>query len=102
MATDASVSLAELLQKDEAALVQNWVDNQINAPTFRPDRSQKRAFKANADVELVMGEPEVTDEKLRLYDRFHEFQSDEKGWPVHGPKDPQDYFARVDPSHIRG
>lgn len=63
----------------------------IPVGTFRPDRSQRRAWKANADVELVIGEPEVTDEKLRLYDRFHEFQADEKGWPVHGPKDPEDY-----------
>jgi leucyl-tRNA---protein transferase len=58
---------------------------------FQPDRSQRRAMKANTDVELVIGEPEVTDEKLRLYDRFHEHQSDEKGWPAHGPKDPRDY-----------
>lgn len=59
--------------------------------TFRPDRSQRRALKANADVELVVGPPAVTDEKLRLYDRFHEHQADEKGWPAHGPKDPADY-----------
>jgi arginyl-tRNA--protein-N-Asp/Glu arginylyltransferase len=63
----------------------------VPVATFRPDRSQRRASKANADVELVIGEPDVTDEKLRLYDRFHEFQSDEKGWPAHGPKDPRDY-----------
>ena len=59
--------------------------------TFQPDRSQRRARKANADVELVIGEPEITAEKLRLYDQFHEFQADEKGWPVLGPKDPGDY-----------
>jgi rsbT co-antagonist protein RsbR len=41
MATDASVSLSELLQKDEGTLVQNWVDSQINAPTFRQDRTNR-------------------------------------------------------------
>jgi leucyl-tRNA---protein transferase len=63
----------------------------VPVATFRPDRSQRRARKINADIELVIGEPEITDEKLRLYDRFHEFQSHEKGWPVHAPKDPRDY-----------
>jgi leucyl-tRNA---protein transferase len=42
-------------------------------------------------VELIVGEPEVTAEKLALYDRFHEFQADDKGWPDHGPKEPADY-----------
>jgi len=63
----------------------------VPSADFRPDRSQWRARKANADVEVVIGEPDVTIEKLHLYDRFHEFQSDEKGWPVHGPKSPRDY-----------
>src|SRR3954471_6386849 len=63
----------------------------VPVATFRPDGNQRRARKANADVELVIGEPEVTAEKLYLYDRFHEFQADEKGWPVHGPKSPRDY-----------
>jgi arginyl-tRNA--protein-N-Asp/Glu arginylyltransferase len=63
----------------------------VPVATFQPDRSQRRARKANADLELVIGEPAVTPEKLRLYDRFHEFQADEKGWPAHGPKDPRDY-----------
>ncbi|HEX3149858.1 MAG TPA: arginyltransferase [Gemmataceae bacterium] len=63
----------------------------VPVATFRPDRSQRRARTANADVELRIGEPEVTAAKLDLYDRFHEFQADEKGWPVHGPKSPRDY-----------
>src|SRR5262245_30118844 len=63
----------------------------VPAAAFEPDRSQRRARKANGDVELVIGEPEVTVEKLRLYDRFHEFQADEKGWPEHGPKSPREY-----------
>ena len=50
----------------------------VPVATFKPDRSQRRAMKSNADVEIVIGEPSVTDEKLRLYDRFHQFQSDEK------------------------
>src|SRR5689334_17415653 len=58
---------------------------------FRPDRSQRRAFKANADVELRVGAPRVTRAKLALYDRYHAFQSDLKGWPQHPAKDPDSY-----------
>ena len=63
----------------------------VPAAAFRPDRSQRRAWKANADLRLEIGWPAVTPAKLRLYDRFHEYQADEKGWPAHAPKDPADY-----------
>lgn len=59
---------------------------------FRPDRSQKRALAANqGDVRLAIGTPVVTREKLDLYDKFHDFQTDAKGWPEHGSKDAVDY-----------
>jgi arginine-tRNA-protein transferase len=59
---------------------------------FRPDRSQRRARKANEnDVELRIGEPRVTRSRLALYDRYHAFQSDLKGWPQHPAKDPDSY-----------
>jgi arginine-tRNA-protein transferase len=64
----------------------------VPAATFAPDRSQRRCVAANdGDVRLVIGEPEVTAEKLELYDRFHAFQSEHVGWPGHGPKDATDY-----------
>jgi arginine-tRNA-protein transferase len=60
--------------------------------TFAPDRSQRRCLAANdGDVRLVIGTPEVTEEKLDLYDRFHAFQSEHVGWPNHGPKDAGSY-----------
>jgi arginine-tRNA-protein transferase len=59
---------------------------------FRPDRSQKRAFKANAgQVELVIGAPSVNREKLKLYDLFHVYQTETKGWPEHPAKDADSY-----------
>ena len=49
---------------------------------FRPDRSQSRAWKANAGaVRLAVGEPHLTAEKQALFDRFHEHQHEAKGWP---------------------
>lgn len=58
---------------------------------FHPDRSQRRARKANADVRLVVGPPTVSREKLELYDRYHAFQADHRDWPVHDPKDADGY-----------
>lgn len=63
----------------------------VPTATFVPDRSQRRAWKANADVRLVIGTPGVTKEKLDLYDRFHDYQTLDKGWRDHDPKDPEDY-----------
>lgn len=59
---------------------------------FQPDRSQRRAVKANqADIEVRVGLPSVTRAKLKLYDRFHAFQTDSKGWPEHPAKDAESY-----------
>jgi arginine-tRNA-protein transferase len=59
---------------------------------FRPDRSQRRARKANENaVELRVGRPRVTRGRLELYDRYHAFQSELKGWPEHPAKDPESY-----------
>jgi arginine-tRNA-protein transferase len=49
---------------------------------FRPNRSQRRIAQANRDVvTLSIGEPTVTRAKLNLYDRYHAYQADAKGWP---------------------
>ena len=64
----------------------------VNTECFRPDRSQRRAWRANDDVlRLRIGEPRVTRSRLALYDRYHAFQSDLKGWPQHPAKDPDSY-----------
>ena len=34
----------------------------------------------------------MTRAKLDLYDRFHSHQTESKGWPEHGSKDPNDYI----------
>jgi len=61
---------------------------------FTPNRSQRRARKANeGEVELRIGKPSVTRAKLGLYDRYHAFQSDHKGWPQHPAKDAASYAS---------
>ena len=64
----------------------------IDVAAFRPNSSQKRAWKANEGaVELRVGVPGVSDEKLSLYDRFHAFQHDFQGWPDRGQKSADEY-----------
>jgi arginyl-tRNA--protein-N-Asp/Glu arginylyltransferase len=64
----------------------------VPVATFKPDRSQRRALAANdGQVELVVGEPAASREKLDLYDRYHQFQHGNKGWSDHGPTTAIDY-----------
>ena len=59
---------------------------------FAANRSQRRALKTNRGaIEVRVGAPTVSGEKLLLYDRFHNFQSDAKGWPEHPAKDAGSY-----------
>jgi arginyl-tRNA--protein-N-Asp/Glu arginylyltransferase len=59
---------------------------------FRPNRSQRRAHKLNAGtIELRIDKPGVSRRKLQLYDRYHAFQSEHKGWPEHPAKDADSY-----------
>jgi len=65
----------------------------VDVERFRPDRSQRRAWRANAHaVQIQVGQPTVTRAKLRLYDRYHAFQADTRGWPEHPAKDPASYI----------
>ncbi len=63
----------------------------VDVAAFRPNRSQRRAWKGNQDVQLRVGAPKVTQEKLDLYDRYHTFQAEFKDWPMHGEKDAAEY-----------
>ncbi|HWE40369.1 MAG TPA: arginyltransferase [Isosphaeraceae bacterium] len=63
----------------------------VDVARFRPDRSQRRAWKRNeSDVTLLVGEPAVDAARLDLYRRFHAHQQAAKGWPGSGG-DPDSY-----------
>ncbi|MFO0938982.1 MAG: arginyltransferase [Gemmataceae bacterium] len=63
----------------------------VPVASFEPDRSQKRALKANRDVSLVIGSPTVDEARIALYDKFHRFQSEAIGWPEHRQENPVSY-----------
>lgn len=59
---------------------------------FHPNRSQWRARKANeGTIHLEIGTPAVTRAKLHLYDRYHAYQSEAKGWPEHPAEDTAEF-----------
>ena len=59
---------------------------------FHPNRSQRRVVSANeGSLRLVIGEPSVTRAKLDLYDRYHAYQAETRGWPSHEVKDVASY-----------
>ncbi len=66
----------------------------VDVARFQPDRGQRRAWKANAgSTRLQIVAPELTSTKLRLYDRYHLYQSCSKGWPEHTDRDAESYLA---------
>jgi arginine-tRNA-protein transferase len=60
---------------------------------FQPNRGQRRCLKRNdRDIRIRIGRPSVSATKLRLYDQFHAYQSEHKGWPLHPAKDAASYM----------
>src|SRR5271163_2383941 len=61
---------------------------------FRPNRSQRRVERGNkGTVQLQIQQPKVTQAKMSLYDKYHAFQANAKGWPQHPAKDAESYSA---------
>ncbi len=54
----------------------------IPTDAFRANRSQRRAWRDNADLALRIGEPSASAEKAALRERFQHYQHDAKGWPM--------------------
>src|SRR5580765_7280829 len=63
---------------------------------FKPDRSQRRAFKRNADLEVHVGKPKCDDERMDLYRRYHEWQHQVHNWPEHEDDTDEYKFKFVD------
>jgi len=51
---------------------------------FKPDRSQRRALKANADIQVRFAVASADEERLNLYRRYHAAQAAKKQWPNEG------------------
>ncbi|HMP00934.1 MAG TPA: arginyltransferase [Gemmatales bacterium] len=66
----------------------------VEVAAFTPNRSQRRNRKTNEEeIRLRIGRPAVSEERLQLYDRYHNHQHATKGWPLNEPKDAGSYAA---------
>lgn len=80
------------LFRPECSRCRKCLSLRVPVATFRPNRSQRRALAANAGaVEVAIAQPSATREKLDLFDRFHQFHNENKGWSYHGPTSAADY-----------
>ncbi len=60
----------------------------VNAAHFRASRSQGRTYKANVGtVSLRIGAPEVTPEKVAVFERFQAERSETRGWSPYDSDD---------------
>jgi len=70
----------------------------IDVDTFHASRAQRRAHNRCRRLEVEMGPPQVDDERLALYARWHAGREQRRGWQA-SPLDAADYartFASVD------
>ncbi len=66
----------------------------VDVARFRPDRSQRRARKANEpDLRLEIARPAAGPAQLDLYRRYHAHQAVAKHWPDRGDETPDEYHA---------
>ena len=64
----------------------------IDVARFRPDRSQRRARKANeTDLRLEIAEPVAGPAQLDLYRRYHAHQEVARQWPDRQDETPAEY-----------
>lgn len=52
---------------------------------FKPNRIQRRVMKANADVRVEIGDPQIDADRVGLYVRHHEYRAETRQWPDHDP-----------------
>jgi arginine-tRNA-protein transferase len=57
------------------------VSLRVLAPLFQPSRSQRRVWRQNRHIRVERRRPFVSDQHVRLLNRYHEFMARHRGWP---------------------
>ena len=74
----------------------------LNIGSLVPDRSMRRTWNKNGDLQILLGSPTLSLEHLDLFARFHLARSRDRGWEPRGTT-PQDYYLSfVDGAHDYG
>ncbi|HYG74680.1 MAG TPA: arginyltransferase [Planctomycetota bacterium] len=66
----------------------------IPVERFNPDRSQQRTWKKNLDLSVQIAAPSCDEQRLNLYNRYHEAQARLKGWPAQSSSR-EEYFLSL-------
>lgn len=56
----------------------------IPIATFKPSKSQRRTLSRNEDVTFEVTEASISDAHIQLYNRYHNFMAEQRGWPERG------------------
>lgn len=56
------------------------IPTRVPTASFVPSKSQRRARKACASLEVQLGPPRFDDERLALYHRWHRYREGRRGW----------------------
>jgi len=54
----------------------------VLAREFAPSRSQQRILRQNANIRAELMPVHVTEEQVQLYNLYHRFMSEHRGWPL--------------------
>jgi arginine-tRNA-protein transferase len=69
---------------------------------FSPSRSQKRTWKRNLDLDVLLRPTSLTAEHLELYERYHADMTDRRGWEDKGLSSLHYYQTFVEGRHEWG
>jgi arginine-tRNA-protein transferase len=57
-----------------------WVSIRIPTRDYGPSRSQRRALRDCSHLKVVIGPPQVTQDRIALYYAWHRFREEERRW----------------------
>lgn len=66
------------------------ISMRIDVEKYKFSKSEKRVIAKNKETKLYIRKPSLTNEHIRLYNKYHAFMNDKKDWP-YSPIDPSDY-----------
>jgi arginyl-tRNA--protein-N-Asp/Glu arginylyltransferase len=60
----------------------------VKLDEFKPSRSQRRVLRRNTHLEVTVQVPTVTADHVQLYNAYHRFMHEHRGWPAqsHTPR----------------
>ena len=82
--------------RPECAGCMECVSLRIPVATFRPTKSQRRAWRKCAHLRVEIGPPQVTEERLELFRVWHAMRERTRGWNP-SPMNAEEYAATFCP-----